>query len=275
LAAEISAELRARPGRDVFAWHQIVEALTVFIGLCISRPAPLVKLELVDSRGRRVENRFAVRRFRGAGHDRVWLTAPLFGNHLAQAIERWYRYRQDSFDSFSIVSEYVAFAGNLNWADRLLLLARFVEIHDRRRPADGQIPKADHQRRLDAVLSQAPDEHRAWLQQALQGSNNLTLRNRLNSAIASLGPEVAPLFGGASIDAFAKAVTDTRNYYTHYGSGLAGKAVREFALTTLTKRLWLVVRGLLLIEMGLSRELTAEALQLDHEWEWLCGQPHP
>ena len=157
-AAEISAELRARPGRDVFAWHQIVEALTAFVGLCISRPAPLAKLELVDSRGRRVENRFAVRPFRGSGHQRVWLTAPLFGNLLAPAIVRWYRYRRDSFESFSIVSEYVAFAGNLNWADRLLLLARFVEIHDRRRPAGGQIPKPDHKRRINAVLAGAPDE---------------------------------------------------------------------------------------------------------------------
>ena len=95
-------------------------------------------------------------------------------------------------------------------ASRLLLLARFVEIHDRRRPAAGQIPKPDHKRRINAVLA----------------------------------------------------------------SGPAGKAVREFALTTLTKRLWLVVRRLLLIEMGLSQELTAEALQLDHEWEWLCGRPH-
>lgn len=275
LDAEISAELRARAGRDVFAWHQVVEALTAFVGLCVSRPAPLIKLELVDSRGRCVENRFAVRQFRGTGHQRVWLTAPAFGDRLAPAIERWYRYRRDSFESFSIVSEYVAFAGNLNWADRLLLLARFVEIHDRRQRTGGQIPKSDHQRRVDAVLAGAPDEHRAWLRQSLQFSNNLTLRDRLNGSIAKLGPEVLPLFGGASVDAFAKAVTDTRNYYTHYSSGLAGKAVREFALTTLTKRLWLVVRGLLLMEMGLSQELTAEALQLDYEWEWLCRQPHP
>jgi hypothetical protein len=274
-SADVSAEISTRRGREVFAWHQTVEALSTFVGLCISRPAPMAKLELVDSRGRRVENRFAVRPHRASGHQRVWLTAPLFGDHLATALERWYRYRRDSFESFSIVVEYVSFAGQLNWADRLLLLARFVEVHDRRTRPGGQIPKADHRHRVAAVLAAAPSEHRAWLRQSLQFSNNLTLRSRLNGAIADLGPEVLPLFGEATIDAFAKTVTDTRNYYTHYSSGLADKAARGFALTLLTKRLWLVVRGLLLLEMGLSRALIAEALRLDYEWDWLCAQPHP
>lgn len=274
-SADVSAEISTRRGREVFAWHQTVEALSTFVGLCLSRPAPMVKLELVDARGRRVENRFAVRPHRASGHQRVWLTAPLFGDHLATVIERWYQYRRDSFESFSIVSEYVSFAGQLTWTDRLLLLARFVEVHDRRARPGGQIPKPDHRRRVKAVLAGAPVEHRTWLRESLQFSNNVTLRDRLNGAIAKLGPEVLPMFGGATVDAFAKAVTDTRNYYTHYSSGLADKAVREFALTTLTKRLWLVVRGLLLLEMGLSRELVAEALSLDYEWEWLCAQPHP
>lgn len=46
-------------------------------------------------------SRFSVRPVRGAAHQRVWLTAPLFGNLLVLAIERWYRYCRDSFESRS------------------------------------------------------------------------------------------------------------------------------------------------------------------------------
>jgi hypothetical protein len=101
----------------------------------------------------------------------------------------------------------------------------------------------------------------------------LTLRERRNASIGDLGGEIVPLLGGTSVDAFAKAVTDTRNYYTHYSSGLAKKAAREWELALLTKRLWFVVRGLLLKEMGLPNALVIEALMNDREWDWLRTQP--
>jgi hypothetical protein len=271
--AEVRAELRASRGRDTFAWHQAAEALTVFIGLFLSRPAQLERLELVDSRGRRVENRYAVRELRGAGQGRTWLTAPLLGNYLAPALERWYAYRHDSYESFSMISEYVGFGGHLTWTDRLLLLARFVEVHDRRQRKGGRLPAEEHKQRVEEVVNSVPAPHKEWVRASLGFSNNLTLRERLNASIADLGPDLLPVLGNCSVDAFAKAVTDTRNYYTHYSSGLRKSAAIEWPLALLTKRLWFVVRGLLLEEMRLPKPIVAEALMADREWQWLTGQP--
>ena len=68
-------------------------------------------------------------------------------------------------------------------------------------------------------------------------------------------------------------MTQTRNYYVHYSRGLKKKAADDWPLVLLTKRLAVVVRALMLKELGLTLELVEEALQLDYEWDWLCAQP--
>lgn len=269
---DLRVEFRARRGREALDWQKAIDVIDVFVGFCTMQPAAFERISLFDHRNGEVEYRYRLRSFSGPESGRPWLRQDSFGSYLGMALENWYAYRDSSPEAFFMIAEYVAFGGNLNWADRLLLLARFLEVHHRRSRKGGLLPKATHKARMKAIVSSAPSEHRAWLEKALASSNSLSLYERLNEIGASLGNGLTPMLGG-DLQKFSRRVTETRNYYTHYSSSLKAKAAQEWDLVILAKRLWFVVRGCVLVELGFSPKQAIEALQLDADWDWLRRQP--
>ncbi len=272
---DLRVELRSSRGRQAPDWLEAIDVVAVFVGFCVRQPAGLERISLIDHQGQEAEYRYRLRSFNGPDTGRTgrwWLREKDFGDELGPALDRWHAYRKASPEAFDMISEYVAFGGDLNSADRLLLLARFLEVHHRRTRKGGQLTKKAHSSRTQAILANAPLEHRAWLKDALAFSNNLKLYERLVEICNLFGRDLDALLAGDR-EGFARRVTDTRNYYTHYSSGLRKRAAREIDLVILTKRLWFVVRGCILLELGFSPQLAVEALKLDSGWAWLCRQP--
>jgi hypothetical protein len=170
-----------------------------------------------------------------------------------------------------MLAEYLAFGGHLNLADRLLLLARFLEVHHRRHQRSGEIPKQDHRQRVLDVLTSAPSQHQPWLEGVLEFSNNLRLQQRLIELCKDSRFPREVLNGNRA--GFARGVTKTRNYYTHYSSSEKRKAAGSMPLAVMVKRLWLLARSCVLQEIGFSPPEASEAIRRDYEWNWLCRQP--
>lgn len=131
-----------------------------------------------------------------------------------------------------------------------LALIQALEAYHRRASIETDKAPAEHEARLTAIINAAPAEHRDWLVQKLQFSNELSLRRRLKSLFAQfsfvmdeLVPDCKSLIG---------AICDNRNYLTHYTASLRGRAVSGARLLFMVESLKLLLQASFLHELGFA-----------------------
>lgn len=161
--------------------------------------------------------------------------------------------------------EYLVFESALNPADKLLYLARFLEVYHRTRYPGTRDPEDVHNDRVARVKQAAGEKHKTWVNQIVFHSNDITFKQRVRAIVQGPAALAAPVLG-ATVDEFARVVGDSRNYWTHYSEDLERKALRDVALDDLDDRLLLVVRACVLEHMGVSRSYAQSALKRD--WRW-------
>ena len=149
----------------------------------------------------------------------------------------------------------------------MLYLARFVEQYHRARHDSLRMPKDLFRARRKEVRDELGGEVGEWVYGLIEHANERRLAERLQEFIDDLGDVVADALPDAA--QFGRTVTDTRNYYTHYSGYLETRAASGWELVLLTKRLWVVVRALLLRELGFNAAESRTLLDLDGELAWL------
>jgi hypothetical protein len=123
-------------------------------------------------------------------------------------------------------------------------------LHSRKFP-DYDLPRAEHRKRMQAILAAAPPEWNDWLEEKLAHANKATFRAGLKELVLTLPPTLAGHLG--DIDRFTQRVSWTRNYLTHWTPDLEKKAAKGGDLVRLVVALRLVLEALLLLEIGYSR----------------------
>jgi ApeA N-terminal domain 1 len=144
---------------------------------------------------------------------------------------------------------------------RFMGYVQTVETYDRRRRDATELPKSEHRKWLRTVVNSAPKEMRERLNAKLAWSNELTLYRRILDVLGEC-PEVRTRLVGSEDDAtaFARIVTDTRNYFTHLDPSLASKAATDRELYRLTVQLRAIIEMALLREVGFPCEAIDEIL---------------
>lgn len=130
---------------------------------------------------------------------------------------------------------------------RFLSLTQAIETYHRRTSDETELPPADHERRLDEIMSATPEQHREWLQLKLRHSNELWLHRRLDDVLERCPTVVDKLVRRRS---FGHRLAAARNYLTHYDPALEGQAARGLDLYPLTVQLQALVEMCLLLELG-------------------------
>lgn len=120
----------------------------------------------------------------------------------------------------------------LEW--KFLSLAQGIETLHRRSSQEMEMPEEEFRKIKKNVLEVTPNEKREWLAVRLKYVNELSLRKRIKQMIQPF----KDLFGnGKERDSFIRKVVDTRNYLTHYDSGLETKAANGEDLWRLCMKL--------------------------------------
>jgi hypothetical protein len=199
--------------------------------------------------------------------DRVWLRLEHVRSRLENAVERWIRLLEARPELVALVIEEVRFRRSTNAVDRILRLTRVLELlHREQHPSATPADDAELDK-VNAVMEAAPEELRGWLRDRL-GLTLIRLRQRIRETVADL-PGIEALLG--DVDDFARAATKTRNWHTHYGDP-RGVVEGEYA-AYLAIRLWLLVRGALLLALGWDATEAVTLVQQDHESSWVAGLP--
>ena len=120
----------------------------------------------------------------------------------------------------------------LEW--KFLSLAQGIETLHRRNSQEMEMPEEEFIKIKENVLEVIPDEKQKWLAVRLKHANELSLRKRIKQMIKPF----KDLFGnGRERDLFIRKVVDTRNYLTHYDSGLETEAASRKSLWKLCMKL--------------------------------------
>lgn len=161
---------------------------------------------------------------------------------FAQLVSGWYQVHTELEEVCNLFFTTLEKGGPLEI--QFLNLVRAVEVYDRFRAANAVIPKAEHRRRLKSIYEAVPSDLRGWVKEKLAYSNEPTLRYRLGRLLAQVPEVMRPIVG--DLDAFAKLVGDTRNYYTHYDPASEEKAAKGITLVRSCQRLQVLIGALLL-----------------------------
>lgn len=189
-----------------------------------------------------------------------------------EALAGFYRFAHEQTSAYLILFELLVFLEALNSIDKLLYLARFLEVFHRTRYPGQRDPKEVHEKRMKIVKDALHEDHRRWASQLLHHSNEVTFKERIVRLLDGPAAAAGPVVGGDP-QAFARVVGDCRNYWTHYSPELEHKALRDDELEALDDRLLMVVRACVLDEIGVDPTEAGVALRRDWRWESFEGVP--
>jgi hypothetical protein len=274
-AGSTSVELVARPRLRIASsapapeadLDEILGPAILLIGICRGAPLRIEEKRLVLATGEEIRSLSGYRPIdQPSSAQSSWL---MLGNltPLDRTVSAWMSLNQELPEATAMLAEYHRAGRSTPWSDRLLYLARFVEQYHRARHSSLRMPKADFRQRRREVRDALGGELGAWVYGLAEHANERRLAERLQELIDQLGDVVDDALPDPTV--FGQEVADTRNYYTHYSEHLAEKAATDFDLVLLTKRLWLVVRALLLDELGFDSEASRTLLEFDGGLSWL------
>ena len=137
----------------------------------------------------------------------------------------------------------------LEW--KFLSLAQGIETLHRRNSQEMEMPEEEFVKIKENVLGVTPDEKQEWLETRLKYANELSLRKRIKQMINPF----KDLFGNSrEHGSFIRKVVDTRNYLTHYDSGLETKAASREDLWKLCMKLEALFQLHFLLLIGMDIE---------------------
>jgi hypothetical protein len=141
---------------------------------------------------------------------------------------------------------------------KFINIAQSAEIYHRRRHNNEVLPKSQWKDLLNRLrsVSVLSEEQKRWINDRIAFGNEPRLRERVRELLDETDDVLNKLVGDK--DAFAKKVTDTRNYFTHYSTGLKNKAATGEELYWLTEVLIMMMQRCFLKELGIPSEKCIE-----------------
>jgi hypothetical protein len=195
-------------------------------------------------------------------HDMLFTFADVEGN-AEQVLTRLFD-RAAHLDAVFDLYFGAEFSSEMYLQHRFLSFAQAAEVYHRRTTSGGFLVEDQFSRTCAALKRllhspelSLPKDARTVLLQRSTHWNDLSLRRRLRALVTEFGDVLAPLIPDPRT--FAGAVTDARNYPTHYDPKAAAAASDLHRLYELTEQLKAVLQLCLLRELGLPDKVM-----------WLC-----
>ena len=182
-------------------------------------------------------------------HDMLF-AYPDLENDFGRLVNGWYRVHSDLQHVCDLYFSTRRARGFVEV--QFLTLVRAVEVYDRLIHGNAVRPKSQHKAMLRALVAAVPTEHQTWLRGKLAFSNEPALCVRISRLLAMVPEVMQPIVG--DLNGFAKRISDTRNYYTHYDESLRRKASAGEQLFRATQQLGVLIAALLLLAADLDRD---------------------
>ena len=142
---------------------------------------------------------------------------------------------------------------------QFLLLVQACEHYHSIRFNNNLETKETYNLKVKEVLNSIDKKHKVWLNDAVRNANNKTLKIMLTELFA----DNILIFKSviSDIDKIVQKIGDTRNYYTHFNKALKHKISVGEELNFLIAILLLLLKSIILKELGIDQLNTLYALK--------------
>lgn len=179
---------------------------------------------------------------------------------FSTVIDRWFRLYEKIGPAVNLLNELLLKRG-LPIEVQFLIAIQAVETFHRNIFGGVTIPEEEHQKRIEAILENAPEEYKQWLEENLRYSNEPKLRKRLNDMYDRLPEEITKKLISHK-KGFVNNVVNTRNYYTHYDVSLKEKAMSFREIFNAVQKLKVILISSVLNELGFTKEQIIGAMKM-------------
>ncbi|MBX9692946.1 MAG: hypothetical protein K2Z81_11225, partial [Cyanobacteria bacterium] len=197
---------------------------------------------------------------------------PLFLFHMIDVLDVFPSILSRWFSATAIMRDAIRLAMDAFWNDhsrhgRFLLLAHATEVISRATTDSEYMPPDEYQKVITKMNGAIPPEvegdHRDSLRNKIKYGNELAFHKRVTGLVDSLSPDAQKIVC-VSPKKFARGVSDTRNYYTHFTDELRPKALSSAPLYWAGEKLLILFRIVLLKDLGIEEKLVVEKIRGHH-----------
>ncbi|RNC98250.1 HEPN domain-containing protein [Lysinibacillus halotolerans] len=150
-----------------------------------------------------------------------------------------------------------------------LNLVQALEAYHRLTRKNHVLPKEEHERKIQSIITNAPEQYQNWIKEKLNFSNEPSLHERLEELLTPKGKTEAHeikyhhLFRLGKKDKvkIIRDIKNTRNYNTHFDERLKRKSLKGEELYQLILLLKLMIEYYLLMELEIDEDIV-----LDLSW---------
>lgn len=167
-------------------------------------------------------------------------------------IKNWYSKYKLLEPAFDLVFEQF-YNRNRFTVNSFLNLAQSAETFHARVHNHTKIPCEQYKKMKEDILKVVPTKYHKWLNDQLNFGNNLNLHTRLTELTEKYSNKILDKILGDK-NQFVFNVKNSRNYYTHYSSNGAKKALKGVELFYLSERLKILLVYSFLIEVGFKKD---------------------
>jgi len=197
--------------------------------------------------------------------DDLYFSLADIDSEFSLILQKWFNSFEELKSIFNLIFS-TEYKPDMYLESKFLNIAQAAESYHRRRCKNEVLPKPEHDARIEAILSNTPEEHKKWLREKLHFSNEPTLQDRLIDLLDKTQKVMNPLVGDHLT--FARKVKNTRNYFTHWNTSLQDKAAQGEELFRITQTLLFMLQTCLLMELGCSPERCAELIKKNKKYQY-------
>ena len=182
------------------------------------------------------------------------------------------RYKEDSLET-ALNLYFVSKSNKIQYLDtKFLYLAQGFEVlHRKTHSQSGKICKKDFDRIKKKIFASLPESCPSFVRQKISEANHLSLSERLQEMLEPFDGWFGNDEGSKK---FAKQVADTRNYLTHYSSGLEQSAAMGRELIHLYEKLETLVLLRILMLIGFAKHEITSIVQSNHRLSQILNVEH-
>ncbi|MDE0182659.1 MAG: hypothetical protein OXL39_15020 [Caldilineaceae bacterium] len=191
---------------------------------------------------------------------------------FGELMSRWLeRYNANSIET-ALNLYFVSKSSKIRYFDtKFLYLAQGIEVlHQKTHPHSRRICKEEFNRKKKEIFASLPEDCPEFVRQKVSEANHLSLRERVQELLEPFKEWFGNDEGGRE---FAKRVADTRNYLTHYSSGLEHRAAVGGELINLYEKLETLVLLRILMQLGFAKHEIASIVQSNHRLSYVLRVP--